>query len=332
MREDRARRFAQGGYRRTSLALNKAFNMCLGLLLLVLGFPLLAFLYVLVLFSSGRPVLYRGERLGKDKKPFIMYKYRTLVRDAEKIIGPQLLTYKHKLVTPVGKFLRDTRLDELPQLFNILRGDMDFVGPRPERPQVYEHFCRHIRNYDRRFEVCPGLVGYSQLFTPHSSPKRIRVLIDNALLRKKQILMWDVGALTLAAIMVVRATFAQLARRLYRDLWMSRILRRYSEKREMDRVVLNGAVAMAAPGNGGTAGPRSCELIDLNDRAFLMRSGERLGRNFPKRFELSVEIPWGMRRKRKRAVCSGSLYREIHRADGGYDYVVVQYFLKKSFA
>jgi hypothetical protein len=241
--------------------------------------------------------------------------------------------------------LRETRLDELPQLFNVLKGEMDFVGPRPERPQIYEHFCRHIRNYDRRFEVSPGLVGYSQLFTPHSSPKRIRVLIDNALLRKKQILLWDAGVVFFAGALVLRHTAVQAAKRLYRDVWLSRVMHRYSEKRETERIAPDGAVVMATPGNTGGQPQRTCDLIDLNDRAFLMRSSVRLASDFPKRFELHIGVPVGRRIEHKRAACTGSLYREIKRPGDEYDYVVVyepvsplnyytvhQYFLKRSFA
>ena len=122
----------RGGYLRTSLFLNRAFNVCASLALVVLTLPLMAAIALLVLVTSGKPVFYRGVRLGLNKQPFTMIKFRTLVRDADQIIGPQLLTYRHKLLTPLGKFLRDTRLDELPQLWNVLRGDMSLVGPRPE--------------------------------------------------------------------------------------------------------------------------------------------------------------------------------------------------------
>ena len=103
-----------------------------------------------------------------------MYKFRTLPVGAQKKIGSKLLSFRHCKLPFFSKFLRDTRLDELPQLFNIMKGEMDFLGPRPLRPEIYDHMCKGITNYDLRFNVRPGLVGYSQLFTPHSSPKRIR--------------------------------------------------------------------------------------------------------------------------------------------------------------
>jgi len=145
--------------------------------------PLFVVIGLLIKVQDGGPVFYRGRRYGKGKKEFIMYKFRTLVPDAEAIIGAQLLKPEMKLVTSIGCFLRDTRLDELPQLINVLKGDMVLIGPRPERPAVYSKLCQKIPNYDKRFEVKPGLIGFSQVFTPHGTDKRIRKRIDNGALK-----------------------------------------------------------------------------------------------------------------------------------------------------
>jgi lipopolysaccharide/colanic/teichoic acid biosynthesis glycosyltransferase len=162
-------------------------DVLLALLLLLPALPLIFLIGILVYSTDGRPVLYRGVRLGQGKRPFVMYKFRTLVRGADEIIGADLLSRRlaaeAKLEHRFGKFLRDTRLDELPQLFNVIKGDMSFFGPRPVRPEVYSKLCHSIPGYDMRFGTKPGLVGYSQVLTPHGSPKRIRSLIDNRFVR-----------------------------------------------------------------------------------------------------------------------------------------------------
>ncbi len=337
--EDRGRA-SQSGYRKSALVLNRAFNAILALLLIVLTLPIFVFLWLLVWIVEGRPVLYRGFRLGLHKKPFIMYKFRTLVHDAETILGADLVGSHQGLVTPLGKFLRDTRLDELPQLFNVLKGDMDFVGPRPERPAVYEKICRHIRDYDRRFEVKPALIGFSQLYTPHGTPKRIRTLIDNRLLHKKQLFLWDVWIVFATGLVVLRTTFVRLASALW-DLVQERVFRRYREKRESDRVPQEAA--RVRWGANGTPDATTAELIDVNEQAFLMRAGKKV-EGLPPTFVLEVEI--GVRRgvvRRKHATCLGSVVREQPRPDGAFDYVVRyepatpfqyymvhQYFLKQS--
>jgi len=345
-----AGRGAWGGYHRTSLAINRAFNLCLACLILVLALPVIVLVYLVILLRDGRPVFYRGERLGLHKRPFTMYKFRTLVRDADRIIGAQLLTHRHKLVTPIGKFLRDARLDELVQLVNIVRGEMDFVGPRPVRPIIYEKICRHIPNYDRRFSVKPGLIGYAQLFTPHSTPKRIRTMIDNTLLRKKQVMLWDAGIIVYTMVVVVKTTVQLLWRTLYRAVWQVGIRHRYREKRELERVSLRrGRVCFGAGETGNGEFDKTTELMDINEQAFLMRSDKKIESPFPTHFKLQLTSGHphkrGHRYRSKSALCEGTLYREMKNGESGYSYVVEytpvsplnyykvhQYFLCRSVA
>jgi len=336
---------AHGGYRRTSHLLNRGFNLIVALILLVVTAPLFALLYLVILLSDGRPVFYSGVRLGMNKRRFVMYKFRTLVRDAESVVGTEVLTERHKLTTAYGKFLRDTRLDELPQLYNVLRGDMDLVGPRPERPNVYERICSHIHNYDLRFGVNPGMIGFSQLFTPHGTPKRLRVIVDNKLVRRKQILFWDMYAVVFTGVVVAKTTVVRMARLVGRAL-RSRILRQYNEKRELERVPgrctrVSYATA-AAPERFEEVGV----VIDINAEAFLFHAATPLASPFPKRFKLRVELSgWLTERKRRHAICEGELYRGTPVAEGGINYVIRyrpvsplnyymihQYFLRESVA
>lgn len=335
----------QGGYFRTAHAINRAVNCVLALVLMVICAPLGLLISLLILWRDGRPVFYHGIRLGLHKQPFVIYKFRTLMPDAEQIIGAQLLASRHKLVTPLGKFLRDTRLDELPQLYNILRGDIDFIGPRPERPEIYEHICSHIRDYDLRFEVSPGLIGYSQLFTPHNTPKRIRTLIDNRLVRRKQILLWDIYAIAFTGVIVLKTTLVKIVTGFYHAFLATGLFRLYREKRELERVRQRGARVYYWCGDGPPPAPAECELVDINEEAFLMRSSSPLGTPAPGSFKLEIDL--GRRRgrmRRKRCRCKGELFREIKNGNG-FEYVVRfepvsplnyymahQYFLRESIA
>ncbi|NOT28893.1 MAG: sugar transferase, partial [Planctomycetes bacterium] len=156
----------------------------LALVLLLLALPMLGLLALFVLAADGWPAFYSGERLGRGRRPFTLYKLRTLKRGAEKVVGGGLLGHKQELVIRGGTFLRDTRLDELPQLWNVVCGDMALLGPRPERAEVYRAQCAAIPGYARRFDVRPGLIGVSQLFTPHATDKRYRTLLDNHAIRR----------------------------------------------------------------------------------------------------------------------------------------------------
>ena len=130
------------------------------IVLLLLFSPLLLLISLLIKMSSPGPVLYKQKRVGKDGKIFILYKFRTMIKDAEKMLGPVLARQDDPRITPIGKFLRPSRLDELPQLFNVLRGDMSLVGPRPER----EYFVkRHKALREIRLAVKPGVTGLAQV-------------------------------------------------------------------------------------------------------------------------------------------------------------------------
>ncbi|MGN6662717.1 MAG: sugar transferase [Solirubrobacterales bacterium] len=134
-------------------------------ILLVLS-PLLALVALAIALDSGRPVLYGGARVGRGGRLFWMYKFRTLNPDAETRLGPyygeELTRRTEEERTRIGGALRKTHLDELPQLWNVLRGDMSIVGPRPIRPTFYAELCREIPQYWQRLVVRPGVTGFAQ--------------------------------------------------------------------------------------------------------------------------------------------------------------------------
>jgi lipopolysaccharide/colanic/teichoic acid biosynthesis glycosyltransferase len=137
-----------------------------GVALLVLS-PVIALTALAVLVAGGRPVLYRGQRVGRAGRVFTMMKFRTLKRDAEQRLGPYLGPELTQLtageVSRLGRVLRATKLDELPQLMNVVRGDMSIVGPRPIRPAFFAELCMEIPQYWQRLVVPPGLTGLAQL-------------------------------------------------------------------------------------------------------------------------------------------------------------------------
>lgn len=129
-----------------------------GIILLV---PMIV-IALLVKIDSKGPAFFRQERLGLNGKPFTIYKFRSMRMDAE-ANGPQWADKDDQRCTKLGKLLRKTRLDELPQVLNILRGDMSLVGPRPERAYFYDKFEEYIPGFRQRLQVLPGLTGYAQV-------------------------------------------------------------------------------------------------------------------------------------------------------------------------
>jgi lipopolysaccharide/colanic/teichoic acid biosynthesis glycosyltransferase len=148
-------------------ALLRALDLVIAGTLLALTAPVIGALMLLILMTSGRPVLYRGLRVGRAGRMFTMYKLRTLKPDAEMRLGPyQASALDRRTVdelTRVGRWLRTLHLDELPQLWNVVQGDMSLVGPRPIRPVFFEQLCEEIPQYWQRLVVRPGLTGFAQL-------------------------------------------------------------------------------------------------------------------------------------------------------------------------
>jgi len=152
--------------RRVDLELRVLDILIAGFFVLVLS-PLIGLIALALIMTSGRPLLYRGERVGRDGRIFQMLKFRTLRRGAEQRLGPylgeELVQHTHEETTRVGGRLRAAQLDELPQLWNVLRGDMSLVGPRPIRPRFFEELAEELPAYWQRLVVRPGLTGFAQV-------------------------------------------------------------------------------------------------------------------------------------------------------------------------
>lgn len=143
-------------------AVKRLFDFVVALVaLILLLIPMLIISIVIVLDSPGKPI-YSQIRLGKDQKPFRLYKFRSMKKDAE-VDGAQWAEQDDPRVTRVGRVIRKTRIDELPQFLNILSGKMSLVGPRPERPEFYDLFDQYIDGFRQRTLVIPGLTGHAQV-------------------------------------------------------------------------------------------------------------------------------------------------------------------------
>ena len=166
--------------------LMRSLDIVGSILILLFSTPVTILIPLLIKISSSGPVFYKQQRVGKDGKRFTLYKFRTMVEDAEKEVGPVLASRDDPRVTKVGKFLRTTRLDELPQLINVLQGDMSLVGPRPERP----HFVkRHKALHELRLAVKPGLTGLAQIRSFYDLKPQHKIKYDYLYIQKRSLLL-----------------------------------------------------------------------------------------------------------------------------------------------
>ena len=148
------------------------------IVLLVLTSPIMLATAIAVKAYDGGDVFYRQIRLTKDEKEFKMVKFRSMVMHAEDKTGVVLAKEDDDRITKVGKFIRKTRFDELPQLINILKGEMSFVGPRPERPEIYDEICKDMPEFRFRLVVKAGLTGYAQIYGKYNTSLRDKLLLD----------------------------------------------------------------------------------------------------------------------------------------------------------
>lgn len=151
-----------------SLFVKRAFDIIVSIILLIIFSPAFLFCYIAVKIGGG-PAIYKQERIGKGGKPFYIYKFRSMRTDAEKE-GPQLSATldEEDRLTKVGKFIRGHHLDELPQFWNVLRGDMSFIGPRPERKFYIDKIMEKDPRYECLYQIRPGVTSYATLYNGYT--------------------------------------------------------------------------------------------------------------------------------------------------------------------
>lgn len=158
--------------------MKRLFDIVVALVGLVIATPIMAVIAIMIWIDDGAPILFTQERLGQHGRIFLIRKFRTMRKDAESQTGPVLATQNDPRVTRVGRYLRKTRLDELPQLINVLVGDMSLVGPRPERPVFVKQFEEILPIYRRRRHIKPGLTGLAQTVGKYDTPPEDKLRFD----------------------------------------------------------------------------------------------------------------------------------------------------------
>ena len=187
-------------------ALKRMFDLVLSAAGLVIAAPFMAIIALVIKLDSPGRVFYTQKRVTQDGKVFSIYKFRTMVSDAEKLSGPVLAAGSDSRITRAGKILRATRLDELPQLINIFLGDMSIVGPRPERPFFVSEYCKTIEDYDKRLAVKAGLTGYAQVYARYDTSASDKLLYDLLYIRQYSFML-DVKIV----LMTIRTMFTKEA-------------------------------------------------------------------------------------------------------------------------
>ena len=148
------------------------------IVLLILTSPILLISAIAIKIYDRGDIFYKQIRLTEDEKEFKIIKFRSMIMNAERNTGAVLAKENDDRITPIGNFLRKTRFDELPQLINILKGEMSFVGPRPERPEIYDEICKGMPEFRYRLVVKAGLTGYAQIYGKYNTSLRDKLLLD----------------------------------------------------------------------------------------------------------------------------------------------------------
>lgn len=153
-------------------------DIVVSLIAIIITSPFMIVVALLIKLYDGGPALFKQKRLTLDGKIFEVYKFRSMIVNAERDGVARLASKNDSRITPIGKFIRMVRLDELPQLFNILKGDMSLVGPRPERPEIAEEYCKEMPEFNYRLKVKAGLTGYAQVLGKYNTTPKDKLLLD----------------------------------------------------------------------------------------------------------------------------------------------------------
>lgn len=198
------------------VAVKRVIDIVLSALGLIILSPLMIIVALAIKATSPGPVFYLQERVGQGEKPFMLYKFRTMINNAEARTGPVLAAENDPRITPIGKFLRATRIDEIPQLWNVLKGDMSLVGPRPERPFFIEKFKKEIPGYEYRHLVKPGITGLAQISGKYSTTADDKLRYDLMYIGNLS-LMQDIKILLQTVPVVLNSSVAEGVEKTYHN-------------------------------------------------------------------------------------------------------------------
>jgi exopolysaccharide biosynthesis polyprenyl glycosylphosphotransferase len=169
--------------------LKRLLDIVVSVLGIIICSPVFLILMIGIKLSDGGPAFYSQSRLTINGKVFMIYKFRTMIQEAELESGPRLAGQRDDRILPIGRLLRATRLDELPQLFNILKGEMSLVGPRPERPELAEEITKEIPEFAYRLKVKAGLTGYAQIYGKYNTTSYDKLKLDLTYIRNYSFLL-----------------------------------------------------------------------------------------------------------------------------------------------
>jgi exopolysaccharide biosynthesis polyprenyl glycosylphosphotransferase len=169
----------------------RVMDILVSIVALTIFSPVILIVSLGIIFGSGRPVFFLQERAGENGKIFKTIKFRTMIKDAEKYTGAVLSSENDPRITKVGKFLRKTGFDEIPQFINVLKGDLSVVGPRPERPELMEKIGEDTPNFDMRLKVKPGITGFAQLHGKYDTPSDYKLKMDLLYAKQKNVILTD---------------------------------------------------------------------------------------------------------------------------------------------
>ncbi len=171
------------------LAVKRFMDILLSAFGIIVGSPIMLIVAIIIRIQDGGAALLRQERVTEGGRSFTLYKFRSMVMNAEDDGIPRLAKKYDPRITTFGRFIRSTRLDELPQLFNILKGDMSIVGPRPERPELVEEYCREFPEFKYRLKVKAGLTGLAQIMGRYNTSPRDKLMFDLIYIQKYSFLL-----------------------------------------------------------------------------------------------------------------------------------------------
>ncbi len=190
--------------RRTYATFKRALDFVCTILGILILSPIMLLVALLVKLTSEGPVIYSQIRVGENGKEFRIYKFRSMRQDAEKGTGAVWAAKNDNRLTPIGLFLRKSHLDELPQLFNVLKGEMSIIGPRPERPVFVDQFKQQIPDYEKRLYVKPGITGLAQVWHQYDETfEDVKKKLKYDLLYIKKMCLWSDFQIILRTVRVV---------------------------------------------------------------------------------------------------------------------------------